>query len=107
MPFGLFSGKSKKRRDEEDTEEYKARKKAYNDALQEQRLKNARAKGIADANKLANQKPFYQKVMGVGTAIVKDLSAPPPKGGGFNFDSNSLFSWETPKPKRKRRRKRK
>ena len=102
MPFGLFSGKSKKRREEEDTEEYRARMKAYNDALQEQRLKNARAKGTADANKLANQKPFYQKVLGLGMAVGKDIMK-----GASNTNPNVFFNMDGPKPKRKRRRKHK
>lgn len=102
MPFGLFSGKSKKRIEEEDTEEYRARMKAYNDAMQEQRLKNARAKGIADANKLANQKPFYQKVIGVGMAVGKDIMA-----GAGKTNPNVFFNMDGPKPKRKRRRKHK
>lgn len=47
---------------------------AYLTKLKEQRIKNAEAKAIQDAHNLANQKPFYQKIIGAGTAILKDLS---------------------------------
>ena len=76
--------------------------KAYIDAKVEQRIKNARVAGANDANKLVNQKPFYQKVMGVGMMLGKDLVS-----GASKTNPGVLFNFDQPKTTRRKRRKRK
>jgi hypothetical protein len=96
--------REKQEREERQQQESKRQKeinKAYIDAKIEQRKKNAVAAGIADANKLANQKPFYQKVMGVGMALGKDVMA-----GASKTNPGVLFNFDEPKQPRKRRKKR-
>ena len=105
MGFGsmLFGDPEKKRRqkqekDELDQQENKRLKqinKAYVEAKVSQRIENAKAKGVADANRLANQKPLYQKLMGAAATVGKDLV----KGSG-NVNTDAFFTWGTPKQNR-------
>ena len=77
---------------------YYARRKAYLQAKEEKRLENARAAGVRDADKLANQQPFYQKLVNGGAWLLRDLS-----DGAGKVNTDALFSWDE-KPKRKRRK---
>jgi hypothetical protein len=74
---------------------------AYIEAKGKQRIKNAELAGQQDADKLANKKPFYQKVLNLAGAVGKDLIQAAP-----NTNPNVLFNWEQQRePKTKRRRK--
>ena len=77
---------------------YYKRQQAYNQALEAQRIENAKAKGVADANRLANHKPFYQKVLGVVTNIGKDLV----KASG-NVNPDALITFDEPKERQRRK----
>jgi hypothetical protein len=100
MIFGDPERKRREKRQEDLDSDYYKRRKAYKDAKEEQRLKNAREAGIRDANKLANRKPFYQKLIGAGVSLGKDVIQ-----GAAKTNPDVFFSWDTPKPKRKRRKK--
>jgi hypothetical protein len=110
MGFGsmIFGDPERKRREKREREErnqqerlhQKEINKVYIDAKIEQRKKNAVAAGIADANKLANQKPFYQKLIGVGVGLGKDIVQ-----GASKTNPNVFFNFDEPTPKRKRRKK--
>ena len=96
--------REKQEREQRQHQEDKHRKdinQAYIDAKVEQRIKNAKLAGVNDANKLANQKPFYQKVMGVGLALGKDMVK-----GASKTNPGVLFNFDEPKQPRKRRNKR-
>ena len=105
----FFGDPERKRREKQERkqrqhQEDKHRKdinQAYIDAKVEQRIKNAKLAGVNDANKLANHKPFYQKLVGVGMALGKDVMK-----GSSKTNPNVLFNFNQPKPKRKRRKKR-
>jgi hypothetical protein len=88
----------KKKQSEDIDPNYYKRQKAYNTAKEAEREKIAAEKGRADAHKLASQKPFYQKLMGAGTAIMKDLTT---------GDPSQMFGQTAPKHRVKHRRKRK
>lgn len=76
---------------------------AYIDSKIQQRIINAKAAGVADANKLANRKPLHEKLMGLAATVGKDMVK---SGGNKNF--NSLFTLDDNQaPKRKRRKNRK
>jgi hypothetical protein len=80
--------------------DYYKRRAIYLEAKEKERENMARQRGFEDARAIANKKPFYQKVIGVGMAIGRDLT-------NVNPNPDALFSWGTPQqPKRKRRRKR-
>jgi hypothetical protein len=92
----------KRQKQQEDLDHnYYKRQKAYNDAKEKERERIATIKGTQDAQKIANQKPFYQKLMGAAATIGKDLVK-----NSSNMNTNALFSWDDPAPKRKRRKKR-
>lgn len=106
-------GKNKTEQSPEDQELLRKRKEALNrpntkaeeaylKKLEEQRIKNAEAKAIEDANQLANQKPFYQKVMGMGTALLRDLG-----DVAANTNPNALINFDEEKPKRTNPKRRK
>ena len=99
--MSFFFGNKNKTKDDLDAEYYE-RQKAYNKAKQEQRLKNARAAGIRDAEREANRKPFYKKLAGVGMALGKDML-----DGASKTNPDVFFSFDKPKPKRRRQKKRK
>ena len=61
---------------------------AYELAKKERRIENAKRKAVLDADKLANQKPFYQKVMGAASAIGKDLMQ-----ASSNVNPDALFTF--------------
>lgn len=73
---------------------------AYVEAKTKRRIENAKNAGIRDADNLVNQKPFYQKVMGGASWLIKDLSQ-----GAANVNPDVLFTFDDP-PRNKRRRKR-
>lgn len=77
---------------------------AYHKKLKEQRIKNAEAAAIRDADNLANQKPFYQKVIGLGNAVLKDLTA---ASANINPDALINFNDDKPKPKKRKTKRRK
>ena len=103
--LGLFSKKpepkSAAQLDQEAKDEAEIQA-SYQQSLKEQRIINAKAAGIAEANKKLNQKPFYQKRVGAASAIGKDLMAT-----SSQVNPNALFSFDEPKQPRKRRKKRK
>ena len=102
--FGVSSEEKQKRRRERDILEHKkqaskkAAEEAYLEAYKERRVENAKVIAQRDADKLANQQPFYQKLVSGGAWLLKDLS-----DGAGKVNTDALFSWET-KPKRKRRK---
>jgi hypothetical protein len=60
----------------------------------------ARQRGFEDARAIAtHKKPFYQKVIGVGMAIGRDLT-------NINPNPDALFSFDNPSEKKHRRKKR-
>lgn len=71
---------------------------AYEKAKKERRIENAKRIGIQDADRLANQKPFYKKVMGALVAVGKDLVENAP-----NTDPSVLFNMDDTPRKRKKR----
>lgn len=71
---------------------------AYEKAKKERRIENAKRIGIQDADRLANQKPFYKKVMGALVAVGKDLVENAP-----NTDPSILFNMDDTPRKRKKR----
>ena len=73
---------------------------AYLKKLEEQRIKNAEAKAIKDADNLANQQPFYKKLVNIGAAVAKDL-------GNIQPNPDALINFNEEKPKRAKRKKRK
>jgi hypothetical protein len=79
---------------------YYKRRKAYNQAKEEEREKIAKQRGIEDAHKIADKKPFYQKLIGLATNIGKDLVA---VSGNVNTDA--LFTFDEPDKPHKRKRK--
>jgi hypothetical protein len=52
---------------------FEERKRAYDQAYSEERLRLAKVKGQTDALKAANRKPFYQKLGGAAVALGKDM----------------------------------
>lgn len=96
MVFGLGSHDSKDR--EELDQNYYKRRKIYLEAKEKERENMARQRGIQDARAIANKKPFYQKVIGLGMAIGKDLTS-----GAAKTDPSKLFNWGEPKQQRRRR----
>jgi hypothetical protein len=99
--FGTPEDRRHKREVEELDQNYYKRRKVYNQTLEQQREKNARAAAIRDADKIANRKPFYQKVMGVGLALGKDMVH-----GASKTNPGVLFNFDEPKQQRRKRRKR-
>ncbi|MGD0071403.1 MAG: hypothetical protein ABSB71_08005 [Candidatus Bathyarchaeia archaeon] len=90
----------KKQKEDLDKDYYK-RQKVYNASKEKERERIAALRGKQDAQKIANRKPFYQKLMGAFANIGKDLVA---QSG--NVKPNALFTWDTPKRQRKRKGKR-
>lgn len=80
---------------------YYERQKAYNEALNNQRIENAKIKAKADADRLANKKPFYQKLIGIADTIGKDLIK-----NASNTNPNALITFDNP-PREKRTRRKK
>jgi hypothetical protein len=72
---------------------------AYIDTKTQRRIENAKAAAVRDADALANQKPFYQKLMGGASWLIKDLSE-----GAANVNPDALFTFDDPQPSRNRRR---
>ena len=106
MGFGsmLFGDPERKRREKREVEldnDYYLRAKAYNKAKTEEKIRIATLKGKAAAQKEAGKKPFYQKVIGVGMALGKDVM----KGAG-NTNPNVFFNFDQPKTTRRKVRKR-
>jgi hypothetical protein len=106
--MGLFgtSPKEKQRQKERrerldklEAESEKDVEAAYIEAKKQRRIENAKTAGVRDADGLVNQKPFYQKLMGGASWLIKDLSE-----GAANVNPDALFTFDDPKPKRKRRR---
>ena len=97
--MSFFFGNKNKTKDDLDAEYYE-RQKAYNQAKQEQRIKNARAAGIRDAEREAHRKPFYQKLIGAGMALGKDVMA-----GASKTNPDVFFSFDKPKPKKRKKKK--
>ncbi len=79
---------------------YYRRRKIYNETLEEEREKNARATAKRDAQKIANQVPFYQKVINVAGKLGKDIIENAP-----NTNPDVLLSFDDKKPKRKTKKK--
>jgi hypothetical protein len=112
MGFGsmIFGDPERKRREKREREQRQQQERshqkeinqAYLEAKIAQRKKNAVAAGIADANKLANRKPFYQKVIGFGTALGKDIIQ-----GASKTNPDVFFNWDDSTPKRRKRKRRK
>lgn len=106
----LLGDPEQRRRQKRQTDldrDYYKRAKAYHTALNEQKLKNARARGIAEGKKLANPPvPFYRKVIGTATTLAGELEKRAPKDSG-EFRVNSVFidPFEAPPKRRKRHRK--
>jgi hypothetical protein len=101
----------KKQTDHEPTEkELQAEKEAdekaqlaYINAKGERRIENAKLAGQRDADRLANQKPFYQKVINLASNVGKDLVK-----ASNNVNPDALISFDKPtqtKTKRHRRKK--
>jgi hypothetical protein len=107
MGFGsmLFGDPEKRRRERQqsdlDTNYYK-RQKIYAKAKEKERERIAALKGKADAQAIANRKPFYQKVIGAATFLCKDIVQ-----GAAKTNPNVFFNWDEPKTKRARRKRRK
>jgi hypothetical protein len=105
--LGLFSGskdvkeKSKAQLDQEALDEAEVQA-AYALAKKERRIENAKRKAVLDADKLANQKPFYQKVIGAASAITKDLAS-----GASQMNPDALFTWNDEPQSQGRRQRRK
>ena len=95
----LFGNRDKKKQADLDALYYE-RQKAYNQAKQEQRIKNARAAGIRDAEREAHRQPFYQKLIGAGMALGKDVMA-----GASKTNPDVFFSFDKPKPKKRKKKK--
>jgi hypothetical protein len=73
---------------------------AYLETLEEERIKNAREKAKRDAANLANQQPFYKKLINLGGAIAKDL-------GNIQPNPDALINFNDEPSPRKKRSKRK
>jgi hypothetical protein len=102
MLFGDPERRRRKKQQEDLDANYYKRQKAFNQAKEEQRIKNAKAAGIASANKISNRKPFYLKILSVAKTVGKDVVQ-----GASKTDPNVLFSFDGPKkPRRKRKKKR-
>jgi hypothetical protein len=92
-----------KQQTQEDLDQnYYKRRTAYNQAKEEEREKIAKQRGIEDAHKIADKKPFYQKLIGVASAIGKDLVA-----ASGNVNTDALFTFDNPEPERQSKRKHK
>jgi len=63
---------------------------AYEKAYKEERITQATIKGKADAQAKANQKPFYQKLGGAATGLMKGITQPSRKKGR-NLDDMMTF----------------
>lgn len=97
MVFGF--GKPSVNKEDLDSEYYK-RRAIYLEAKNKERENMARQRGFEDARAIATRKkPFYQKVIGVGMAIGKDLT-------NINPNTDALFSFDNPSEKKQRRKKR-
>lgn len=72
---------------------------AYIEAKTQRRIENAKNAGVRDADSIVNQKPFYQKLMGGASWLIRDLSE-----GAAKTNPEVFFSWDEPQTKRKRRR---
>lgn len=94
--LGLFRKPQPKKKTPSDNKAQTAYQKAYD----EQRIKNATQKGIEDANRLANQQPFYKKVLNAASAVTKDFAE-----GASKTNPDALFTFDDPKPQRRRTRK--
>ena len=103
--LSLFSSKpnqppkSKEQLDQEAKDEAEVQA-AYDLAKKIRRIENAKQKGVMDADKLANQKPFYQKVIGAASAIGKDLMQ-----ASSNVNPDALITFNEPEPQRQHRKK--
>ena len=123
MGFGsmIFGDPEKRRREKNQSDlddDYYLRAKAYKEAKTKEKVRLAK---IAGKRAAQPKKPFYQKLMGAGQAIMKDLSAPTPgsksskrqsmgMGSIFNEKAASdmlTFGPSVVKSKRKRRKKKK
>ena len=117
----IFGDPERKRREKNQSDlddDYYLRAKAYKEAKTKEKVRLAK---IAGKRAAQPKKPFYQKLMGAGTAIMKDLSAPTPgsksrkrqsmgMGSIFNEKAASdmlTFGPSVVKPRKKRRKKKK
>lgn len=98
--MGLFKRKP------QDPEIERVYKDTYQKTYREERLKRVEERAKKAAKAKANAKPFYQKLMGLGDAVAKDLSGSGKKKGrsGVSMLEEMAFGTE-PKRKRKRRKK--
>ena len=108
--FNLFSGNTQKSKEksaaeiEQENRDEAEVQEVYRQAKKEQRMKNAKQRAIQDADKIANQKPFYQKVMSTVTAIGKDVME---SASNIHPNNDALFTFDNESERQKKRRKKK
>ena len=110
MGFGslLHGDPERKRREKQEKDQLRIQEskrlnqinKAYIEAKVNRRIENAKIKGIADADKMANQKPFYQKLMGAAATVGKDMIKQ-----SSQTNTDVLFNFgETKKPRHRKKK---
>jgi hypothetical protein len=96
--FNLWGDPEGRRRHQHQTDldaNYYKRRKAYNQQLEKEQVRQAQQRAVRDANR----QPFYRQVLGMGKALGKDLIA-----GANQTNPDALFNFDKPNRRRKKKR---